>query len=395
METLAHYLHIEYLHATDSETGLWVLMGVVVRIALRMGYHRDGSHTPRLSPFQAEMRRRVWAVVFQLDCAVANQFGLPRMIDRSQVDTAEPLNLLDEDLSPDMQALPPARLDSVPTCIQFGIVKNRIICVFNMITDLTSSPRATAPYAEVLKLDEVLHDTFHDLPSALRMRSMSRSLMDSSDTIVNRVFLALTFHKSRCILHRKYLLAARSDSTYSYSRKSCIEASLETLDIQSVVHQETQLGGRLYQNQWKFSTLIKNDFLLAATILCLDLDAETFHQLRERETRERVIQALTVSYHIWLQSSDTSRDSEKAAEVLRVVLNKAERVQTINTDLPAEATEQSPTFDQFDEVRIVTGHSVYSLRLIQVHGMIGGVESLRLDWQRDDGGSSERLSILN
>jgi hypothetical protein len=86
------------------------------------------------------------------------------MIDRSQVDTAEPLNLLDEDLSPDMQALPPARLGSEPTCIQFGVAKNRIICVFNMITDLTSSPRATAPYAEVLKLDKLLHDTFHASP---------------------------------------------------------------------------------------------------------------------------------------------------------------------------------------------------------------------------------------
>jgi Fungal specific transcription factor domain len=63
---------------------------MIVRTALRMGYHRDARHSARISPFHGEMRRRAWAVIFGLDIIVSSQIGLPRMIKERQSDTAEP-----------------------------------------------------------------------------------------------------------------------------------------------------------------------------------------------------------------------------------------------------------------------------------------------------------------
>jgi hypothetical protein len=211
IETLLHYLAIEYLNVTDSPTSVWILLGITVQIAFRMGYHRDGSYSSHLSPFQAEMRRRAWAIIFQMDSAAAGQFGLPRMINTSKVDTDEPQDLSDDTVSPGMTELPPPRTDPGPSSIQFLVMKNRLMSTSNLTINFLSCPKQVVSYAEVMRLDQILNDQFTSMPAALQMRSMSRQLTDPSDVILNRVLLALSFYKSRCILHREYMLEGRSD----------------------------------------------------------------------------------------------------------------------------------------------------------------------------------------
>jgi hypothetical protein len=330
LETLLHYLHIEYLQSEDTQIGIWAVLGLIVRLALRMGYHRDGSHSPRISPFQAEMRRRVWAVIFELDAITSAQFGLPRMILQSQCDTADPLNLLDEDFDENIVHLPPPRPETEHTTTQFLVTKNRLLSVFAAILDLASSPRPPS-YREVMRLDRVLHDTYQTIPSGLRERPIAKSITDGPDMIARRILLALTFQRSRCILHRKYLIHARTESGYAYSRTSCIEAAREILHYQSILHQETQVGGRMSQ-EWKLSSLVKQEFLLATTILCLDLDQDIAAALLSRTEKcataetDGVIESLTISYPIWLEWSDFSREARKAAEVVRIVLGKAQKM---------------------------------------------------------------------
>ena len=51
--------------------GIWVLNGLAIRIAESMGLHRDGGQLA-LSPFQAEIRRRVCEFTCTL-CTVVNR----------------------------------------------------------------------------------------------------------------------------------------------------------------------------------------------------------------------------------------------------------------------------------------------------------------------------------
>jgi len=67
IETLCLYVQGEYASRWDAEVGIWIIAGIVVRLAMRMGYHRDPSNYPGITPYQAEMRRRVWAYVRQMD----------------------------------------------------------------------------------------------------------------------------------------------------------------------------------------------------------------------------------------------------------------------------------------------------------------------------------------
>jgi hypothetical protein len=51
--------------------GVWALAGVVIRLAMRMGYHRDPMAYPELSALQGEMRRRIWTAMINLDALMS------------------------------------------------------------------------------------------------------------------------------------------------------------------------------------------------------------------------------------------------------------------------------------------------------------------------------------
>jgi hypothetical protein len=84
---------------------LWVLTGVVMRIAQRLGLHRDAA-THKVSPFDAEMRRRTWWQVVFLDGHASKLAGagFPSWLKDS--DTKLPLNISDSDLNPSMKEPP-------------------------------------------------------------------------------------------------------------------------------------------------------------------------------------------------------------------------------------------------------------------------------------------------
>ena len=90
VDTLCFYYALEKFQARDSEFGAYVALGIIVRVATRLGYHRDASHYPNISPFDGEMRKRVWSMIFQLDLMTSAQVVLPRMIREEETDTAEP-----------------------------------------------------------------------------------------------------------------------------------------------------------------------------------------------------------------------------------------------------------------------------------------------------------------
>lgn len=53
---------------------VWLLTGVILRLAIRMGYHRDGDHY-KISPYTAEMRRRQWGCLYMADVLMSWQLG--------------------------------------------------------------------------------------------------------------------------------------------------------------------------------------------------------------------------------------------------------------------------------------------------------------------------------
>lgn len=235
LETLVHYLYIEFLLSPDADQDLWFLLGLEVNTALRMGYHREPCHFTALTPLQREMRRRVWATVLLSDILLSSQMGMPRMVTESQCDTAEPRNLNDADLDAHTTEAPQSRPETEYTTSTGIIARRRLLVVVGKISDLTSGVRACT-YDEVKRLDQALGQAADTIPQPLRMKPVTASITDSPEVIMARIFLRHLFYKGQLLLHQRFLHLKSSSDEYSFalSRKACLDASLGSLQLQKV-----------------------------------------------------------------------------------------------------------------------------------------------------------------
>ena len=81
------------------------MTGTAVRLGQRIGYHRDGTLIG-LSPFETEIRRRLWWRLMALDGQTAELCGAGLSVAAPRYDSKRPLNVNDSDLSPNMSVLP-------------------------------------------------------------------------------------------------------------------------------------------------------------------------------------------------------------------------------------------------------------------------------------------------
>ncbi|KAF7176403.1 hypothetical protein CNMCM7691_002532 [Aspergillus felis] len=88
----------------DSHT-FWILTGIAVRLAQRMGLHRDGENLG-LPPFEVQMRRRLFWQLLPLDGYAGQVCGTGISISPNSWDTMQPLNINDEQIFPGMRQQP-------------------------------------------------------------------------------------------------------------------------------------------------------------------------------------------------------------------------------------------------------------------------------------------------
>ncbi|KAJ4854771.1 short chain dehydrogenase domain-containing protein [Trichoderma breve] len=354
VEALLLYSGTEFMRTRDSQIGISILFGVIVKLAMHMGYHRNSKHYQNLSVFEGEMRRRAWALIWQVDHLVSFQVGLPRTISDSQCDAGLPHNLVDEDFDETTKVLPTPRPITERTPVTYTIMKGRLVSVFARIVE---NPNLTggAMHEDVTQLDKHLQDAHISLPPVLRIRTMNMSITDPPDLIMQRYNLELLYQKARCVLHRRYLTDYRSDLRYAYSRWSCVDAATQIIRHQSDLYDETLPGGQLYKDRWYISSLTSHDFLLAAMVLCLELSWKTTSDppnlypgsmSSTPKSREELSKILETSYSIWTAFSETSTEARKASRALALMLQSAKRNRPGSRDMGEE-----PVRDQRPRLR--------------------------------------------
>ncbi|KAJ5550779.1 hypothetical protein N7461_005477 [Penicillium sp. DV-2018c] len=331
-EALLLYALTEFYRNQDAQIGVSYLFGMTIRLTMRMGYHRDPRHYPMLSTLDGEMRRRLWALLVQLDTLISFQVGVPRTIQPWQYDTELPANLLDTDFDENSTQLPPERPKDERTECSYTKAKSHIMKVFGRITDLAFS-RGHSSYDEILEIDRRLEAANDMLPSFFRMRPMSQCIADPADLIMRRFLLALLYQKARLVLHRRYM--AETNSKFAYSRSVCLAAARETLRYHTDIWVESMPGGQLYAEKFFLNSLQNSDFLLSAMILCLELsqDADRGESARlTPQERADFLGLLETTQRIFMEARHRSTDTQRAVNALAIMLKrvKAGNVQYSN-----------------------------------------------------------------
>ena len=93
----------------DNPRFVWMMSGLAIRMGQYLGLQRDGAHFQHLTPFEIEMRRRVWWYLVMLDLRASEDQGTDLTIPSGSFDTKIPLNINDEDISPDLKQMPTER----------------------------------------------------------------------------------------------------------------------------------------------------------------------------------------------------------------------------------------------------------------------------------------------
>lgn len=320
-EALFFYSLSEFYRNQDAQFGVSYLFGILIRLAMRMGYHRDPGHYPSISAFDGEMRRRLWALMCQLDILISYQVGLPRTIQPWQFDTKLPSNLHDTDFDENTVQLPPPRPLTERTACGYTIGKSRIMICFGQITDLAYS-REQVSYEEILNIDRRLEEAHDLLPPFLKYQPINQCLAEPTELIMRRYTLELLYQKARVVMHRRYM--ARMDPKYTYSRNACLNAARRTLQHHSDVYQESLPGGQLYAERFFMNSFQNTDFMLSAMVLCLELSKETKRDITRMSPQERddLLQLLETTYKIFKEGRHRSSDTHRGYVALRIMLSR-------------------------------------------------------------------------
>ena len=306
MKPRAYTIECLVLHAGSNRTNnmfdMWLIMGVVFRLALRMGYHRDPSHYGNVTILTGEMRRRVWHMLYMVDTLVSFQLGLPAMLRAVQSDTRPPHNLFDQDFSAHSKTLPPSRPTDQITPSSYGAAKFRMCQIFALAADMSHA--TTAPsYTEVMDLDAKLEEAKANIPGALQFQALELCVTEDPESLMCRFNLELLYLKTKTVLHRRFMVATATQAAESYSRECCIGSAMKTLRHHQEIYQASSPGGQLESVSWYMCSIGTHDFLLASMIICVELS----RQLNEQSdpatdkiaTRGDMIAALEASKRVW------------------------------------------------------------------------------------------------
>jgi hypothetical protein len=282
-------------------------------------------------------------MVVGVDLVQSSQVGLPRLIQPFMCDTREPRNYLEEDLHENMTELPPSRPEKELTAQLYSIILTRLRLAHAKVMDLVNAT-TQPPYREVIEMDTHLRQVHGNLPECAKPIPGEDFESAKTSASMRRFYLGLSFLKAELMLHRPYLLLGRTDPKYEYSRRVCLNAATEMLGFQRKVDGEIQPGGKLWAPgvqsftvSFYTSSILANDFLLATSVLILDLDKDITSPLpfvaetptsglqldQGPPSQAEIIEALRIAHEIWTRASNKSHEARKVAAAVGLVLNKA------------------------------------------------------------------------
>ncbi|KAI1494679.1 fungal-specific transcription factor domain-containing protein [Biscogniauxia mediterranea] len=250
------------LDAQNQES--WTHLGLIVRMAMTMGMHRDPSEfAPKIPPFWAEVRRRVWYTILELDVHMSMQCNLPSCIREGDFTCQPPRNLNDEDLRPDMEEAPASRPLEQDTDNRIQAFAARSLPYRFQIVDLINRIDNLQDYQQVLDLGNALERVFEDVRYLLPAAHSPEEAMNPRRLWLTRVILDMNCRRPLLALYRPFALSspdAPQQIMTGYLRSSMILLSyLDDMDLSSPE----------YQSTWNmYHLVLKQDILQAAFGLC-------------------------------------------------------------------------------------------------------------------------------
>ncbi|KAH8817161.1 fungal-specific transcription factor domain-containing protein [Xylogone sp. PMI_703] len=360
IETLVMYVTSEWITSPDASLETSLVLGMAIRLAMRMGIHRDSKWQPQITPWQGEMRRRLWAVLQGTDIQYSFHLSIPPNIRPSDCDSALPRNIYNDEFGRDTVELPPSRPLEERTEVCYTICKTKLDIMLGDIINLVNSP-GLPTLADVHRQEATLLKAWNEVPPHLIAGYNNQpSSSDPARWKELQTKLERTYLLSQCILYRKFIHRAYQDASFMRYRNPCAQAALKLLAHQSALFLD--LNAFYWQgppNVREMSALGTPDFFTAGMVVALDLyygvkagytpcDASD-----DAKERREMISALETSLNIWRLFISMSIEAAKAYGMFSFILSKAKAAMVVTDGKDTESVPHTTQNQDFSTIQAV------------------------------------------
>lgn len=317
------------INPQNQET--WTHLGLIVRMAMTMGLHRDPSEFgQKISPFWAEQRRKLWYTMLELDVHMSMQCNLPSCIREGDFTCLPPRNLNDDDIHPSIEQLPPSKPIDEHTDARIQVFAASTMSTRLKVVDIINRTDSLQDYQQVLELGNELERAFEDVryvapPASSKDRKIYQRQW------LTRIVLDMHCRRPLLALYRRFALSspdAPQQIMTGYLRSSMILLSyLDELDPASPD----------YHHIWHMHQLVlKQDILQAAFSVCYYMKQATGGSTsRESSTSDSNMMSESVEEACTMASESSVLLSlpRLKSTVQKVLDSMLRRIKEIGTDL--------------------------------------------------------------
>lgn len=241
---------------TVKKKRLWTEAGTLVREAMAAGFHRDPSMLgEKASPFDREMRRRLWATMTELELQASVDRGMASASAGIFTDTKTVLNIEDEDLSDDPESLDKAKPIGNYTPSSFLQLSHASFPLRVALTSVVNDLGSPLRYEEVLMYEEMVNKELQRLPRRKEQQSVSQH---ENLSLVAQILLDVQLREFLIMLHGPFARQAEQSSRHSLSRIACFNAAANIIDHYARL---SELGDYAL-------LLLRHDYFRAALVIC-------------------------------------------------------------------------------------------------------------------------------
>ncbi|KAJ0426693.1 fungal-specific transcription factor domain-containing protein [Aspergillus carlsbadensis] len=200
----------------------WLSAGSLMKMAVATGLHRDPANFSSLSPFQAEIRRRLWATVLELELQESLDLGLPCLVPPSW-DTKAPSSIDDHTLAANPATAPDAEGVGRGTHASIQLLLHDSVRLRMQVLEVIHDCKDQS-YEQALNLGSKLRAVCRRTSAAFG--SMCDSTSPGVETSEFQAkFIDIQLHRYILALYTPFMVQAREDPQYYFSRKACLESA--------------------------------------------------------------------------------------------------------------------------------------------------------------------------
>jgi len=243
-------LFLTCVRRSDDTRYVWTLTGLLIRLAQALGVHRDGQQFG-VSPFETEMRRRLWWQICTLDVRASEDHGTDPSIIEQSFDTKFPLNINDADLTTTMKD-PPAEHEGA-TELTFDLIRYSVSTTVRRLSYAPPGPGPCRTRNAGLSLEDK-ERMIEDLHQYLE-----KKYLRFCDTTVPLLWVAATvarliMAKMWLVVHHPFSRADRGVGLPQETKDRLFSTSIEVIEFSRLLETEktTMKWGWLFRTyvQW-------------------------------------------------------------------------------------------------------------------------------------------------